>query len=315
LPPVPSPTFSLGLPTFGAGLSGGWRSLLDIARAAEDAGVDRLIVVDHVVNGPHVDRYPWGRFPTGPDGDWLEPLTVLTAVAAATTHIRLGTGILVAPLRPAALLAKTAATLDVLSGGRLDLGVGTGWQEEELRALGVDPARRGAALTDTIAACRALWAPGPASFSSETVSFEEVYCAPKPVQPRLPVLFSGTLTARNVRRVVELGDGWIPILGSTTVDVGDGVATLREAYEQAGRDAADLQVRHALTPVRTHDGRLDLPATMAPMPELVAAGVTDVTLNLLSLDGGLDDAGPACAAAVGAFQAVLERDRPTRAQR
>ena len=305
---MPTPTFSLGLPTFGALPSGDWRSLLDLARAAEAAGADRVIVTDHVVNGPHVDRYPWGRFPTGPDGDWLEPLTVLTAIAAVTTRIRLGTGILVAPLRPAALLAKTAATLDVLSGGRLDLGVGTGWQEEELRALGVDPAQRGVALTDTIAACRALWAPGPASFASSTVSFTDISCSPKPAQARLPVWFSGRLTSRNVRRIVELGDGWIPIMGSTVDDVQTGATALRGAYAAAGRDPGALQVRHALTVVRSEDGQVDLAATMMPVPDLAAAGVTDVTINLLALDREFREPGPTCAAVVRAVRSSCVED-------
>lgn len=297
-------TLSLGLATFGSAPAGDWRTLLDLARTAEDEGVDRVLVTDHVVNGPHVDRYPWGTFPTGPDGDWLEPLTVLTGIAAVTTRIRLGTGILIAPLRPAALLAKTAATLDVLSGGRLDLGVGTGWQLEELAALGVDPARRGAVLTDTIAACRALWAPGAASFESATVSLDQISCYPKPVQPRLPVLFSGTLTPRNIRRIVELGDGWIPIMGSTVDDVRAGAGDLRSRYATAGRDPAELQVRHALTVVRDAAGTPDLPATMAPLADLAAAGVTDVTVNILAIDREQRDPGRACAALVEAFRSA-----------
>jgi probable F420-dependent oxidoreductase len=304
---VPATTFTLGVPNFGSAPAGDWRGLLDLARAAEEAGVDRVLVTDHVVNGPHVDRYPWGRFPTGPDGDWLEPLTVLTAMAAVTTRIRLGTGILIAPLRPAALLAKTVATLDVLSGGRLDLGVGTGWQPEELEALGVDPARRGAALTDTIAACRALWAPSPTTFESATVSFTEISCSPKPAQGRLPVWFSGTLTPRNLHRIVELGDGWIPIMGSTPEEVQRGAATLRSAYVEAGRDPGQLQVRHALTVVRGADGGVDLPATMAAVPGLAGAGVTDVTLNILAVAGGLQQPMATCRALVSAFNHACGR--------
>ncbi len=301
-----TPTLTLGLPTFGALPGRDWRSLLELARAAEAAGVDRVLVSDHVVNGPRVADYPWGRFPTGPDGDWLEPLTVLTAIAATTATVRLATGILIAPLRPAPLLAKTAATLDVLSGGRLDLGVGTGWQAEELAALGVDPAQRGQVLTDTMAACRALWAPGPATFASASVSFTDISCAPKPIQLRLPVWFSGTLTPRNVRRVVELGDGWIPIMGASTDEVRRGAAELRAAFEAAGRDPGELQVRAALSPVLA-DGRVELGATMAAVPELVAAGVTDLTVNLLALDRHLDDPLSRCEAAVAAFRAAVDR--------
>src|SRR3974390_2872496 len=104
--------------------------MVDVAQMVEDSGADRVVVVDHLVMGSHTDAYRWGRFPTPPQAPWLEPLTVLTAMAAGTGNVRLATGILIAPLRPAVLLAKTAATLDQISGGRLDLGVGFGWQRE-----------------------------------------------------------------------------------------------------------------------------------------------------------------------------------------
>ncbi|MGQ0432398.1 MAG: TIGR03619 family F420-dependent LLM class oxidoreductase [Microthrixaceae bacterium] len=298
------PTLTLGLPTFGTAPTGGWRQLLDVARAAEAAGVDRLVVTDHVVNGPNVAAYPWGRFPTGPDGDWLEPLSVLTAFAAVTERVRLSTGILIAPLRPAALLAKTVATLDVLSGGRIDLGVGTGWQAEELRALGVDPAGRGQVLTDTIGACRRLWNDLPATFTSPSVSLADVYCAPQPLQQPLPVWFSGTLTRRNVRRIVELGDGWIPIMGSSPDDVAVGATRLREAFVAAGRSADHLEVQAALSLVRDGAGRPDLSATMRAVPGLVAAGATNLSIHLRSLDPGLEAPSAMCEALVAAFRSV-----------
>ncbi len=141
-----APTLTVGLPNFGAFYARDeWHRFVDLARAADGAGVDRVVVVDHVVMGPNTDAYNWGKFPTPPDAPWLEPMTVLAAMAAATTRVRLATGILIAPLRPAVLLAKQAATLDVLSQGRLDLGVGTGWQREEYDAEGLDFAARATA--------------------------------------------------------------------------------------------------------------------------------------------------------------------------
>ena len=298
------PTLTVGLPTFGAAPDGGWRRLLDVVQAVEAAGVDRVVVTDHVVNGPNVADYPWGRFPTGPEGDWLEPLSVLTAMAAVTDRVRLSTGILIAPLRPAPLLAKTVATLDVLSGGRVDLGVGTGWQAEELVALGVDPAARGQVLTDTIAACRRLWTDLPASFSSPSLSFSDVYCAPQPLQRPLPIWFSGTLTGRNVRRIVQLGDGWIPIMGSTVEDIASGCGRLRAAFADAGRSPDALEVQGSLSLVRDASGRIDLPATVAQAPSLVAAGVTNLSVHLRGLDPDLVDPGAACSALVAALRAV-----------
>jgi probable F420-dependent oxidoreductase len=268
---------SLGIPNFGSWPGADLRDLLEVARAADDAGVDRLVVSDHVLLGRNLDAYRWGRFPTGPDGAWLEPLTCLTAFAAVTSRARLSTGILIAPLRPAALLAKTVATLDSLSGGRVDLGVGVGWQKEEYDALGVDFSRRGDLLDETVAACRALWSSMPASYDGAHVHFADVFCSPQPAQPRLPVWFSGTLTDRTVRRVVELGDGWIPIMGASVEDIRAGAARLRESTPRS------VDVQAPLAPVRRDDKSLDVDATMRQLPDLAAAGVTNVYLNAATL--------------------------------
>lgn len=271
------PTLSLGIPNFGGWCGGDWTTFLEIARVAEEGGVDRLVVSDHVVMGQSTEAYRWGRFPTAPDGPWLEPLTCLTAMAAVTSRVRLATGILIAPLRPAALLAKTVATLDVLSGGRVDLGVGVGWQRAEYDALGVDFAGRGDVLDATVAAMRALWTASPASYNSPSVSFTDVHCSPQPAQPRLPVWFSGTLTERHVRRIAELGDGWIPIMGATLDDIREGATRLRAATNRT------LDVQAPLPLVRHEDKSVDVAGSLAHVPDLVAAGVTNVYVNVASL--------------------------------
>lgn len=270
-------TLSLGIPNFGEWFGRDWRRLLDLARAAEDAGVDRLVVTDHVVMGRNTDAYVWGRFPTPPDGPWLEPLTCLSAIAGVTERIRLATGIVIAPLRPATVLAKTVATLDVLSGGRVDLGVGVGWQREEYDAAGLDFAGRGQLLDDVVGACRVLWSDLPASYRSSTVSFDDVFCSPQPAQERLPVWFSGTMTARTLRRVTELGDGWIPIMGATLDDIRAGAERLRSASDRP------VDVQAPLPLVRREDKSVDVSATMEHVPALVAAGVTNVYVNVASL--------------------------------
>src|ERR1019366_406471 len=157
---MPSPQLSVMLINFSASDPGSWQPLLDGARAADEAGVDRLAVSDHVVFGENLEAYgdarvggiEGGRQPTGPDGMWLEPLTLLSVVAGGTSHARLATGILQAALRRPAVLAKAAATLDVLSGGRLDLGVGVGWQREEFTDPGQPFVGRTARLDDTVRA-------------------------------------------------------------------------------------------------------------------------------------------------------------------
>lgn len=255
--------------------------IVDLARMADAAGVTTVLTPDHVVMSSRIDRYRWGAFPDTVDSPWLEPLTVLAAIAGATSRVRLGTSILIAPLRPAALLAKVAATLDVLSRGRLELGVGVGWQPEEYEAEGLDFETRGQALTDTMAACRALWGPSPTTFSSPTVSFRDIWCEPKPVQPGgPPILFAGTLTPHNRRRIVTGGAGWIPIMRATLEDIAAGIALLRDEFARAGRDPGTLKVRAPLPAVAGADGRADLAATVAGAAAFVAAGVTEVTVRV-----------------------------------
>jgi probable F420-dependent oxidoreductase len=279
---VSAPRLTLSIPSFGPFFGPGrLHEVVDCARRAEAAGVDTVILPDHVVMGERTDRYAWGPFPFPVDVPWLEPLTALAAIAAATQRVRLATGILIAPLRPAIVLAKTVATLDVLSRGRVELGVGVGWQREEFEAAGLDFARRGRMLGDVVAACRALWEQGPASFHSETLSFDRVWCEPRPVQPRLPVWFSGTLTRRNLERIVRLGDGWIPIMTATRAELAEGAARLREALAAAGRSPAELRVRGSLEVVR-RGGRPDLERTLEGARELARAGATDVQLPLLA---------------------------------
>jgi probable F420-dependent oxidoreductase len=295
-------TLTVGLPNYGTWVPDP-RALLDVARAAEDAGVERLVVVDHVVIGTHTEKYGWGAFPGTPEWPWHEPLTVLAAIAAVTTRVRLQTGILIAPLRPPPLLAKTVATLDQLSGGRVDLGVGTGWQEEEFTAQGLDFAERGRLLTDTIRACRALWTQLPASYRWAGATVADVFCAPQPVQERLPVWFSGTMTPRNVDRIIELGDGWLPIMGATAADIAAGVERLSAAARERGRElGTSFEVQAPLPLVRVDDG-VDIDASVAAAAPLVDAGATNLHLTLRT--AGRDVA--AAVAALPRWVAALER--------
>jgi probable F420-dependent oxidoreductase len=256
-------------------------AVVDAAAAADQAGIDQIALPDHLAIGPHTDAYPYGRFPLPPDEPWLEPLTTLAAMAGATRRIRLATGVLIAPLRPALLLAKTVATLDVLSRGRLDLGIGLGWQRDEYDAAGVPWRGRRARLDDQLRACRALWtATDAVSFSSATVSFRELRCLPQPVQPGGPPLwFGGAADERNAAWMAALGAGWLPIT-SDLAAITRGVSLLRSAFERAGRDPAALRVRANAPVARSADGRADLDATLAGLPALHATGVTMAAFTL-----------------------------------
>jgi probable F420-dependent oxidoreductase len=274
---------TVGLPNYGSYLDAdSWRSLLGLAVAAERCGVDGVSVVDHVVMGSNVQRYPYGRFPGGPEAPYLEPLTVLAAISAVTERIELATAVLISPLRPAALLAKAAATLDVLSGGRLVLGVGTGWQEEEYRALGADFARRHQVFDDQLAACAALWTGGPVDFDAPTLGFEAIHCRPRPVREGgVPFWIGGTLTDRNLARIVRWGSGWIPAPVDGPEAVAGGIRRLRAALEQAGRDPGSVRMRVTPRAVRDAQGRVDVAASLTAGEALVAAGGTDVFVSLL----------------------------------
>jgi alkanesulfonate monooxygenase SsuD/methylene tetrahydromethanopterin reductase-like flavin-dependent oxidoreductase (luciferase family) len=199
-----------------------------------------------------------------------------------------------------------AATVDVLSGGRLDLGVGTGWHLDEFDALGVPFAGVGARLEDTVRACQTLWRGGPSSFSSATASFADVYCSPTPVQHGgIPVWFGGAARPAVARRVAELGQGWSPIGNTPPEDVARGCTLIRAHCDRIGRDADAITVRCTLPLRRTADGRGELPATIADAAPFLAAGATMVQLPALA--SFVDDAtevGPLLTRAVEMLQTL-----------
>ncbi len=304
-----APTLSIALPTYAAEAPENWRPVVERARAADVAGVDRVLVYDHVVMGENIDAYGrpesggvrGGRQPTGPDGHWLEPLTVLSYVAALTSTVRLGTNILIAALRRPAVLAKSVATLDVLSGGRVDLGVGIGWQREEYEAAGLDFGARGRLLDDTLEVLRTLWTTQSAAVELPSVRFSGIHMMPKPAQAGgVPLWISGRLNDRVVERLARYGSGWIP-WGEDSTDLAASVPRMRDAVAAAGGDGAALQVAGTLPIVRGTDGSVDLPATMAGVPELVAAGVTDFQAQL-KIPDDYDEAVAMLAPVVDAFR-------------
>ena len=168
-----------------------------LARAAETAGFESIWTVDHVVvPAGYQSTYPYdpsGRLPSGEGTVFPDPLIWLAYVAARTSTLRLGTGILIVPQRNPLVLAKELATLDHLSGGRMVLGVGIGWLEEEFRALGVPFADRVQRTEEAIAAMRALWSEEQASFEGSTVAFTDCFLRPQPPRERSPCMWEGTV--------------------------------------------------------------------------------------------------------------------------
>lgn len=306
-----APQISLQLRTFTDDPDHVWASTLALGQAMDVAGVDRVVVSDHVVFGENADAYgnpalggiTGGRQPTGPDGQWLEPLTVLTTLAAMTTRIRLGTGVLLAALRRPAVLAKQLSTLDVLSGGRVDLGVGVGWQREEYEATGLEFERRGRLLDHTLEVCEALWTQQRSSYDSPELSFDHIHQMPKPVQPGgVPIWVSGTVNNAVARRLSRFGSGWIP-WGPAVGDPAGAIAEMKDKIADLGGDPSDLQVLGHARTIKRSDGSVDLGATAASAPPLIAAGVTDVRVTM-SLPGDVGHAADLLTELVAEFRAA-----------
>ncbi len=282
-----SPRLALRLSNFSAAPRHDWSALVDLAVATDRAGIDRVQVADHVVFGEHLEQYgrpelggmSGGRQPTGPDGYWLEPMTLLALLAGRTTRVRLGTAILQAALRRPAVLAKSAATLDVLSGGRLDLGVGVGWQREEYDASGLRFEDRGRLLDECLTVCQTLWRDSPAYCSTDAVRSGPVHSFPHPVEPAgVPIWVSGTLNRRVLDRIARFATGWIP-WGEEIIDPAAALPRLRESLAALGRDPSALRVQGSVLLTKGPGGKLDLDRAMDQVPKDYEAGITDFALG------------------------------------
>ena len=206
---------------------------IELARAADDAGFESLWTVEHVVYpDDYSSPYPYspdGKMPAQASTPIPDPLIWLAFVASVTTSIRLATGILILPERNPVVLAKELATLDELSGGRVELGIGVGWLREEFDALGIPWERRGARNDEYVAAMRALWASDGASFEGDFASFTRVSSNPKPPQGQIPIVIGGHSRVA-CERAGRLGNGFFPGKGSP--------AELREMIDIVRQTAA-----------------------------------------------------------------------------
>lgn len=225
-------------------------TLVRVARAAEECGFDSIWVTDHIVIPRQVgSAYPYeatGQFDVPANEYYLEPLTVLTYLAGVTRRIRLGTGVLVLPYRNPILLAKTVASLDVLSGGRTILGVGVGWMAEEFRAMGLDTfEQRGAVTDESIRLLRELWTRDEPRFAGRFFQVDDIRFYPKPVQKPHPPIWIGGHSPAALRRAALLGDGWHPIglrppVGLHPAEYAQAAATIKRLAEEAGRDPGEI---------------------------------------------------------------------------
>ncbi|HEV3365596.1 MAG TPA: LLM class F420-dependent oxidoreductase [Acidimicrobiia bacterium] len=215
----------------------------ELARAVEERGFESLFFPEHT-HIPTSRRSPWpgGADLPGEYRETLDPFLALTAAAAVTERILLGTGICLVVERDPITTAKEVATLDLLSGGRFLFGIGGGWNREEMENHGTDPTRRFAVMRERVLAMKEIWTKDEAEFHGEYVDFDPLWQWPKPVQrPHPPVLVAGN-GPKTLDRVLEYGDGWIPIPGRGSVPLGEGTVRLREMAAERGREAPPVTV-------------------------------------------------------------------------
>jgi probable F420-dependent oxidoreductase len=252
-----------------------------MAARLEAAGFESLWVSDHIVLPTSINsHYPFaadGRATWPPTTPYVDALIALALIAAATERVTLGTAVLVLPLRHPVIFAKQAASIDVASGGRLQLGVGAGWLREEFDALGVPFEDRGRRLVEWMEIARDCWTGTPAARSSERYTLPQgVLCLPTPAHP-IPFLMGGHSPAA-LRRAGRLAGGWLAQQSLSELDpdaLATGADAMRAAAEEAGRDPDDARVVLRLVESAGRAGEI-----ASVLPALANAGVDEIIVNV-----------------------------------
>lgn len=253
------------------------------ARAIEEAGIDGIVMPDHVVFGSDA-AYPFGGWTVDPSETWPEPLTTLAAIAGATRRVDLITNVLIAPLRPAVFLAKQAATLYALSGGRFQLGVGAGWQAQEYEASGLPFAERSDMLFEQLQACLSLWHDRPASHQSRYYTFQNIWCVPglngtKASSP-LKLWIGVAPTARNARFFAAFNAGWSSIDPNPEA-IKRGRDILQAALLKEFGIAREITIRAAPQIMVDGSGNVSIERTIGNLHKSVEAGVSEFDFPML----------------------------------
>jgi probable F420-dependent oxidoreductase len=256
-----------------------------LARAIEQIGYEHIDVFDHVVMGYPIAGRPAGPYtPTMPI---LEALMMLAHLAAVTARVTLGTEVLVLPQRHPTLVAKQVSTLDTLSGGRVRLGVGVGWQESEYEALGEDFRTRGARMDEAIRLLRACWSDAQVDFAGRHYRVTAIAMEPKPPQGRRLPIWIGGMSEPAWRRVGQLGDGWLASRVTDADSARRAIDSIRRHAEAAGRDPGAIGLQSMVAPPpRDAEGRrfyAEPDRVIARVRELQAMGFQWVSLNATAI--------------------------------
>jgi probable F420-dependent oxidoreductase len=249
--------------------------VLDLARTVEEAGYDEIDMFDHITMGHPQDGRPQGPYPA--QMPLLEAFVTLGAIAAVTRRVRLGTEVLVLPQRQPALVAKQVATLDILSGGRVRLGAGVGWQESEYESLGVPFSERGRRMDECIELLRLYWREPLVTFTGRYYQADAMAMDPKPVQPGGPPIWLGGGSDAALTRIGRTGDGWLAGGGERPEQVRERIAVIHRAAEQTGRDPSMIGLQIQLGDVR------DLDALAARTSAFREAGFTWGAVNMTQI--------------------------------
>ena len=243
----------------------------DLGRLLEAHGFESLFLPEHT----HLPVHGASVHPSGPGVHdrlrrFLDPLVALTAVAAVTERLRLGTGVLLVPQHDPILLAKQIATLDLLSSGRFLLGIGAGWNREELQNHGTDPEQRWLVMRERVLAMKRIWTEEEAAFSGRTLRFGSIWSWPKPVQRPHPPVIVGGEGPRVLERVLAYGDEWGP---NDHDELEARVAELQHLASARGRDPVPVTAFH-------------VPPEPVRLRRYAAVGVTRCVFSLPSASAG-----------------------------
>ncbi len=240
-----------------AGPFGQAEGLVHLAQTAESVGVESLWTVEHViVPKGYESQYPYsqdGKMPGTEDSPIPDPFVWMAYAAAVTKKIKLASGIIILPQRHPFYVAKEAATLDQLSGGRHILGVGVGWLEEEFKALKVPFEKRGPITDESIEALRSLWSGGASKHAGDYYAWPEVESSPKPVNGKVPIVIGGH-TKVAARRAARLGDGFFPARADTLEPC---LVELKAECEKIGRDPSEIEITTGSVPTPDEVKRLE----------------------------------------------------------